>query len=224
MGYRHRAVGFLILAGAIVLTGCQAATQTEVVQAPAPAPGAHQHEVTAAPAGASTAARDTGMMHQMDPDTRFMHHMTAHHAQALAMVALVPSRTSSQGLRLLAERIDISQKDEIALMRRWLEQRGKPLPPGDDHAMHMAMPGMLSEADMARLAAATGVEFERVFLDLMIRHHEGALVMVRELLGSQGAAQDSEMYRVVADIDADQRGEIARMRSMLNALGARAPG
>lgn len=227
MRNRHQLLGSLSLLAAVALTGCQASTQTEVRPAPAPPPatGAHQHEPVAAPGGVTPAtARDTGMMQQMDPDVRFMHQMTAHHAQALAMVALVPARTSSQGLRLLAERIDISQKDEIALMRRWLERRGKPLPPGDDHAMRMAMPGTLSEADMTRLAAATGVEFERVFLELMIRHHEGALVMVRELLGSQGAAQDSEMYRLVADIDADQRGEIARMRSMLNALGARPPG
>lgn len=220
----HQLLGLWSLLAAVALHGCQTATQTEVSPAPVPATGAHQHDPPAPPGGATPAALDPGMMHQMDPDVRFMHHMTAHHAQALIMVALVPSRTSSQGLRLLAERIDISQKDEIALMRRWLESRGKPLPPGDDHAMHGSMPGMLSEADMARLAAATGVEFERAFLELMIRHHEGALVMVRELLGSQGAAQDSEMYRVVADIDADQRGEIARMRSMLNALGARPPG
>lgn len=159
-------------------------------------------------------------MPQMDPDTRFMHHMIAHHAQALAMTALVPSRTPNPGLRLLVERIDISQKDEIALMRRWLEQRGRAMPDGA-HAMHMTMPGMLSDADMTRLAAATGTEFERLFLELMIRHHEGALTMVGQLLGSQGAAQDSEMFRLVADIDADQRGEIARMQSMLRAMPAR---
>lgn len=229
MRHNHQSFGSLALAVALFLSGCQPVTQTEVAPAPSPAPAAqaHQHEgmAPAPPAGLAPAmAHDTGAMHRMDPDTRFMHHMTAHHAQALAMVALVPARTSAQGLRLLAERIDISQKDEIALMRRWLERRGKPLPADDEHAMHMSMPGMLSEADIARLAAATGVEFERLFLELMIRHHEGALTMVRELLGSQGAAQDSEMYRLVADVEADQRGEIARMRSMLNALGTRPPG
>lgn len=159
----------------------------------------------------------------MDPDVRFMHHMTMHHAQALEMTNLVPSRNPSQGLGLLSERIDISQKDEIALMRRWLERRGKPLPPTGEHMMHMAMPGMLTDAEMARLRAATGSEFERLFLELMIKHHEGAIIMVAELMGSQGAAQDSELYALVSDIDADQRAEIARMQSMLNAMGPRPP-
>lgn len=224
MRHRQRIFGSLSLAAAIVMTACQASTQTEVAASPAPAPATRQHEPASAPPGIVPMSANDAMTAEMDADTRFMHRMTAHHAQALAMVALVPSRTSSQGLRLLAERIDISQKDEIALMRRWLERRGKPLPPAADHGMHMTMPGMLSEADMVRLRSATGTEFERLFLELMIRHHEGALTMVGELLGSQGAAQDSEMYRMVADIDADQRGEISRMRSMLNALGARPPG
>lgn len=225
----HRFHGALrIMAGTALISACQASTQTEVTPAPAAAtvdghvhtPGMAMDTARPVPAG----ARDGAMTQQMDPDTRFMHHMIMHHAQALAMVNLVPSRSTSQGLRLLAERIDISQKDEMALMRRWLERHGKPLPDTGHHAMHMNMPGMLSEAEMARLAAANGVAFERLFLELMIRHHEGALVMVRELLGSQGAAQDSEVYRLVADIDADQRGEISRMQSMLRALGARPPG
>ena len=209
--------GLLVLAAA-----CQATTQADVAQAPAAAlPGEHQHT----PGMVMDAARrDTAVAHQMDPDVRFMHHMTMHHAQALAMTSLVPGRNASQGLGLLAERIDVSQKDEIALMRRWLERRGKPLPPAPgEHTMHMAMPGMLTDAEMARLRAATGAEFERLFLELMIKHHEGALTMVAELLGSQGAAQDSELYALVSDIDADQRAEIARMRSMLNAMGSRPP-
>jgi uncharacterized protein (DUF305 family) len=209
---------FLALAAA-----CQATTQAEVAQAPAAAsPGEHQH----APGMVmDTVRRDTAMAHQMDPDVRFMHHMTMHHAQALAMTSLAPSRNPSQGLGLLAERITVSQRDEIALMRRWLERRAKPLPPPPgEHSMNMAMPGMLTDAEMARLRAATGSEFERLFLELMIKHHEGALIMVAELLGSQGAAQDSELYALISDIDADQRAEIARMRSMLNAMGPRPPG
>lgn len=211
----------------VLVTACQATTQADVAQAPAAAspvasPGEHQHMPGMV---MDTARRDTAMVHQMEPDVRFMHHMTMHHAQALAMTSLVPGRNASQGLGLLAERIDVSQKDEIALMRRWLERRGKPLPPPPgEHTMHMAMPGMLTEAEMARLRAASGSEFERLFLELMIKHHEGALTMVAELLGSQGAAQDSELFALVSDIDADQRAEIARMRSMLNAMGARPPG
>jgi uncharacterized protein (DUF305 family) len=212
---RAVAPALLVLAAA-----CQATSQADVAQTPAAAaaPAEHQHT----PGMVMAPARpDTGMAHQMDPDVRFMHHMTMHHGQALEMTSLVPSRNPSQGLGLLSERIDISQKDEIALMRRWLERRGKPLPPTGEHMMGMAMPGMLTAAEMARLRAATGSEFERLFLELMIKHHEGALIMVAELLGSQGAAQDSELYALVSDIEADQRAEIARMQSMLMAMGAR---
>lgn len=211
---RAIAPAFFALAAA-----CQATTQADVAAVPAAAaPADHQHS----PGMVMSPSRpDTGTMHQMDPDVRFMHHMTMHHAQALEMTGLVPGRNASQGLGLLAERIDVSQKDEIALMRRWLVRRGKPLPPADGHMMHMAMPGMLTDADMARLRAATGSEFERLFLELMVKHHEGALVMVAELMGSQGAAQDSELYALVSDIEADQRAEIARMQSMLGAMGPR---
>lgn len=216
----RRTVSLMLL---VLAAACQAAARTDVAAAPAapaaaPAPAEHQHTPGMV---MEPARRDTRMMHQMDPDTRFMHHMTMHHAQALEMTSLVPSRNTSRGLGLLTERIDVSQKDEIALMRRWLERRGKPLPPEREHAMHMAMPGMLTEAEMARLRAATGGEFERLFLELMIKHHEGALTMVAALLGSQGAAQDSELYALISDIEADQRAEIARMQSMLNAMGPR---
>lgn len=211
----------------LLAAGCQATTQADVAQPSVTAADAHQHTpgmvMDSAPAHPA-AGRDSAMAHQMDADTRFMHHMIVHHAQALVMTSLVPARNATPGLGLLAERIDISQKDEIALMRRWLERRGKPLPPPGEHAMHMTMPGMLTDAELARLRAATGSEFERLFLEFMIRHHEGALVMVAELLGSQGAAQDSELFALVSDIDVDQRSEIARMRSMLNAMAARPPG
>jgi uncharacterized protein (DUF305 family) len=79
---------------------------------------------------------------------------------------------------------------------------------------------MLSAAELARLAAATGPAFERLFLELMIRHHEGALTMVAELLATPGAGQDSETFRLASDVDADQRAEIRRMRALLVATGA----
>jgi uncharacterized protein (DUF305 family) len=207
----------------ILAAACQATTQADVAQSPAALTAAPEHQHTPGMV-MDTVRRDTAMLHQMDPDTRFMHHMTMHHAQALVMTGMVPTRNPSRGLGLLAERIEVSQKAEIARMRQWLEARGKPLPPEGDHPMQMTMPGMLTEAELARLAAATGGEFERLFLELMTKHHQGALVMVAELLGSQGAAQDSELFAMISDIDADQRAEIDRMRSMLNSMGSRPPG
>ena len=154
-------------------------------------------------------------------DVRFMRDMIAHHGQALIMSELAPTRTERQSIRLLAERIAVSQRDEIELMENWLRRRGDT----DDSAPHHehshaghAMPGMATDDDLSRLGSATGDQFDRLFLELMIRHHEGALVMVAELFQTPGAAQRSEVYRIASEIDADQRAEIARMRALRNGL------
>jgi uncharacterized protein (DUF305 family) len=169
-------------------------------------------------------------------DVQFMQGMIAHHAQALAMTALVPARTSRQLMRLLAQRIEVSQNDEIGLMQRWLERRHEAVPALD--AQHVAtmqantmpgmnmgrapmssmmMPGMLTPEQLAQLANTSGTEFERLFLQDMIRHHEGALVMVHDLLATNGAAQEPEVFQFASDIDADLRAEILRMRALLGA-------
>jgi len=154
-----------------------------------------------------------------EADVKFMQSMIGHHAQALEMVALRPGRSTSEDMRLLMLRIEVSQADEIKLMQRWLEDRGQPLP--GPHALHehgaTPMPGMLSPEDMQKLAAAKGAEFERLFLEYMIKHHEGALVMVKELFNSPGAAQEAEVFAFASDVEADQLIEIRRMRGMLAA-------
>ncbi len=146
-----------------------------------------------------------------EADVRFMQGMIRHHAQALDMTALVPRRSRRDEIRLLAERIDASQSDEIRLMQRWLEVRGGEVP--GPHAHHDAalMPGMLTPEQMGRLADASGAEFDRVFLEFMIKHHEGALVMVNELFSTPAAGQESEVFAFASDVVADQRMEIQRM-------------
>ena len=153
-------------------------------------------------------------------DVAFITGMIAHHAQALEMTALVPSRSTRDDVRMMAERIDVSQRDEIALMEQWLRARGEPVPSADSaHAHHgghhARMPGMLSAQEMASLGQATGQEFDRLFLELMIRHHEGALAMVAELFATPGGGQQSSVYHIASEVDADQRNEIDRMRTML---------
>ena len=156
-----------------------------------------------------------------------MQGMISHHAQALAMVALIPDRTTRQDMRLLGKRIEISQRDEIGLMQHWLEDRHQQVPTVDAHdmvsmpgmPMHGAlMPGMLTDEQMAALAKAKGPEFDRLFLEGMIRHHQGALTMVSQLFGTKGAGQEAEAFRFASDVDADQRAEIARMQGLLNAM------
>ena len=175
-------------------------------------------------------------------DVRFMHHMIMHHAQALAMTALVPTHEASERVRTVAERITVSQRDEIGLMQRWLKARGEMVPDATpDHVQHMqhmqqmehgtmsgmsmhdsthaammmSMPGMATPAEMAQLDAARGAAFDSLFVRLMIRHHEGALTMVKDYLATPGAAQEPEIFRFASDVDADQRAEIRRMQALL---------
>jgi uncharacterized protein (DUF305 family) len=154
-------------------------------------------------------------------DVRFMQDMIVHHRQALAMTALVPDRTDSDDVSLLALRIEESQRAEIEQMEAWLAARDEEaLPPDSIHAHHgELMPGMLTDEQFAELSSAAGQTFDRRFLELMIQHHGGALTMVSELRADGGGVE------VAADtlanhVTADQEIEIGRMQDMLAALAA----
>jgi uncharacterized protein (DUF305 family) len=173
-------------------------------------PAAHQHEsmapLPAAPGAGFTVA-----------DVRFMQNMIGHHAQAISMAGLAPGHGASDNVLKLAQKIDISQRDEIVFMKRWLAERQQVVPT-DAQSHAMMMPGMLTAEMMAQLGAARGREFDRLFLTFMIGHHEGALQMVNELFKSAGAAQDTEIFRFATDVDVDQRDEIFVMQKMLDTL------
>jgi uncharacterized protein (DUF305 family) len=174
------------------------------------APGASGREITA------EQAVDLSRVSYTGADVRFMQGMIGHHAQALEMTALLKTRTGSDDMRKLAHRIELSQADEIKMMQEWLTNRGQTLP--DPHAHHHGatlMPGILTQEEMARLAATKGAEFDNLFLEFMIKHHGGALVMVEELFSQPGSGQESEINAFASDVDADQRMEIDRMRAML---------
>ncbi|HEY0930380.1 MAG TPA: DUF305 domain-containing protein [Gemmatimonas sp.] len=154
-----------------------------------------------------------------EADIAFMQGMIGHHGQALEMVALVAARSSRLEIESLAERIAVSQKDEISIMQRWLAARGEASAMKHDmHSSHHDMPGMLSPAQMDSLRSAEGLAFDRLFLQYMIQHHEGALVMVADLLRQPGAAQDPMVFQIMSDVDADQRAEIRRMQALLAQL------
>jgi uncharacterized protein (DUF305 family) len=165
-------------------------------------------------------AADLSKVQFTEADVRFMQGMIGHHAQALEMSALIESRTASDDMRKLGLRIVVSQEDEIKMMQDWLTARGQKLPDPHAHHQHGAtlMPGMLTQEEMARLAAAKGVMFDRLFLEGMIKHHIGALTMVKELFSTPGAGQEAEIFAFASDVDADQRMEIDRMGAMLNVL------
>lgn len=177
--------------------------------------------------GAAQEPAIAGTPGHTEADVSFMQDMMVHHAQAMEMTALVASRTERADVRRLAARIEISQEDELSLMRGWLEERGEAVPDADAHhaghedhgAAHGRMPGMLSAHEMTRLQEARGDEFDRLFLESMIRHHEGALVMVAKLLATDGAGQEPAIFQFASHVDSDQRIEIERMRRMLERGG-----
>lgn len=159
-----------------------------------------------------------------EADARFMTGMIAHHAQAVLMASWAPTHGASRAMQALCERIVVGQQDEIALMQRWLGEWGKPVPEADarHHMMpgmeHTLMPGMLTAEQLTALDQARGPAFDRMFLSAMIRHHEGALAMIQELVSTPGAARDDNVFKFVSDMNADQTIEIERMNGMLAAL------
>jgi len=155
-------------------------------------------------------------------DVEFMQGMIMHHAQAVEMTALIESHTENKDLRLLGARISQSQSDEIKFMKRWLEARGEPVSPPmpgmpgmDMPSHHMLMPGMLTPKQMDALRKATGAEFAHLFLTGMIQHHNGALIMVKNLFDTAGAGQNAELFNFATDVDGGQRAEIRIMKTML---------
>jgi uncharacterized protein (DUF305 family) len=165
-------------------------------------------------------------------DVEFMQGMIMHHAQAIEMTALISSHTENKDLRSLGARISSSQSDEIKFMKRWLAVRGEPIsmampgtpdqkmPDMDKHMDHPAhpmalMPGMLTPEQMDALRKAKGAEFDHLFLTGMIQHHNGALIMVKDLFDTAGAGQDAELFNFATDADNTQRAEIRIMQGML---------
>jgi uncharacterized protein (DUF305 family) len=161
-------------------------------------------------------------------DVGFMQGMVMHHGQAVEMTALIPTHTTNLELQELGKRISISQTDEMRYMKSWLKARGLPVSDasmddpdmaGMDHS-HMdtsmpMMPGMLTPAQMDALRKANGEEFDRLFLQGMIQHHRGALVMVKDLFNSPGAGQDSQLFDFATDVDNTQKAEIGIMQGLL---------
>ena len=165
-------------------------------------------------------------------DVAFMQGMIGHHQQAVDMAELIKDRTNREELVAIGGRIESSQADEIEFMNGWLSERGeKTVMVGmagmdhssmdhSQHAMvdHSTMAGMATPEQMAELATLSGVDFDRMFLILMIAHHEGAITMVDDLLGQPGTAADPVLFQFVSDIENDQQAEIDKMTALLAEL------
>jgi uncharacterized protein (DUF305 family) len=208
----------LALGTALVLSLGLAACTTSAPEPPAPtspvvqlgAPG--EPNQTMSP---EDAAKQLEVPKFVEADSDFMLDMMAHHDQALVMTGYVDGRTDDRDIRLLAERMRISQEDEMTMMTRWLQDRFIPVNDKSGHGHDGdPMPGMLTDEQLADLEDATGAEFDQLFLQYMIQHHTGALQMVGELYAA-GGGNESEIDQFARHVESDQGVEIARMQQML---------
>lgn len=212
---------YALLILTLVSAGNSNAQQTESKEAPVIVrPGAPGQPTKVLPAD-TKGTLPPGSVKDVD----FMQGMIHHHSQAVEMTDLIEERSENKELRLLGARIRQSQSDEMNFMKRWLEVRNEPTThqmPGmsdmenKEMSEHkMLMPGMLTPKQMDALKKAKGAEFDRLFLEGMIQHHKGALVMVKELFDTGGAGQNAELFNFATDVDSGQRVEINIMQTLL---------
>lgn len=184
------------------------------------APGQPSRQISVEEASSLAGVRFT------DADVKFMQDMIHHHAQAVEMSDLIDARSNREEIETLGQRIAMSQDDEMEFMRDWLRERNQPIVESmADHTAHGGahgsqvaaelMPGMISAREMAALAAISGEEFDTMFLQLMIKHHQGAITMVDALLAQTGSAQDPVLFEFASEVKTEQNIEIERMTGML---------
>ncbi|MGW5680454.1 DUF305 domain-containing protein [Nonomuraea sp. NPDC003754] len=210
-----RAALIVITGTVIALSGCSGDSRpvaaTDTSTAPVLAPGKPGEPArTLSPAEAATAVPAPTAN---AADVTFMQDMIIHHRQALDMAILAPTRAQSEKLKGLASRIKDAQAPEIQYMTTWLQEQGQKVPA--HHAGHATMPGMATPEQMEALKAASGAAFDKLFLELMIAHHSGAITMSTKQL-TEGSHQ--RISELATDIGAEQTAEIRRMREMQAAL------
>lgn len=154
-----------------------------------------------------------------DADVSFAQQMIPHHAQAVDMANLAEGRSANPEVLQLADDISRAQGPEIETMTVWLEEWDADVPSTDmsemDHSSMGSMDGMMSEDDMSALEGAEGPEFDRLFLDMMIEHHEGAIEMAQS---EQDDGQNSDAVELAGDIEETQGVEIATMQELLSSF------
>lgn len=195
-----------------------------------PAPVVGPGGVVTTQSAIQRAREDSVRLPYTQADIKFMTDMIGHHAQAIVMSNMVPTHSTNQSVRTLAERIINAQQDEILAMQRWLLNRKQPVPVpsanahdmnlhnhsmGGDMSSMPSMPGMLTSQQLAQLDSARGQPFDELFVTFMIQHHKGAVSMVKDLFAQRGAGQDETVFKFASDVNVDQTTEIARMERML---------
>ena len=206
--FRHAARTAVVTALALFVV-TESLAQVPIIQPGAP--GEPSRRISA------EEAADLASLEFSAADVMFMQGMISHHAQALEMTVLVDTRSNRDVMELMAERITLSQEDEIAMMQGWLGDHNLAVPDLETHHApdFELMPGMLTDEELEQLEQAQGFEFDTLFLELMIKHHAGAVTMVDNLMDQPGSAQDSVLFAFTSDVTSDQSSEIDRMNAML---------
>ncbi|WP_328807840.1 DUF305 domain-containing protein [Nonomuraea antri] len=210
-----RAALIVITGSVVALAGCTSTgaqpTPRADSTAPVLAPGRPgEQNKTLSPAEAATAVPASTAN---AADVKYVQDMIVHHRQALDMALLAPTRASSTRVKSLADRIQAAQGPEIQYMTTWLRQLQQKVP--DHHAGHAGMPGMATPEQLDALKAASGTAFDRMFLELMIKHHEGALAMSDQVLIGGSHIKIEEL---ATDVNVTQTAEIRRMQELLTEL------
>ncbi|WP_407563532.1 DUF305 domain-containing protein [Streptomyces sp. 184] len=218
MRHRRALASVVPLTAALLLAGCTGSDTSDGAEgggeASVIAPGKPGEEAATIPADEVDEAR--GEDRPNSADVSYMRDMVEHHGQAIVMTGLAEKHAGSKDVRRIAERIAAGQQPEITVMEAWLEENPGDGGDGDGHAGghegdHGAMPGMASEADLDRLRAARGAEFDELFLELMIAHHQGAVTMAEEVLGK---GNNEYVEQLATGVIAQQVSEIGRMEKL----------
>ena len=210
----------------ILFSFCLLFSYTKLVgnDAPIILPGAPGEESKNLNAEEATNIANTSYI---DADVKFLQGMIVHHEQAILMSSMAGKRTNNKTIVNLANRIDASQEDEINFMESWLKDRDESVPEAESHHMmkdndkdhhnmhmHLNMVGMASQEQLKKLEDSNSTSFDRLFLQLMIAHHDGALEMVKDLKKFSGAVYDPILNEFVSDLVNDQGVEIERMNTI----------
>jgi uncharacterized protein (DUF305 family) len=190
----------LIITGALLLTGCGDNPE------PGSMPG-----MTPATTGSSAPAGQFN-----DADVAFASQMIPHHQQAVQMADMAIRKATAPAVKQLATAIKAAQDPEVKLMSGWLTTWGKPVPtPMHGHDMSGSMAGMMSDQEMSDLGNATGTMFDRMWTQLMVKHHQGAVTMAKT---EQAAGKETAAIALAKKIETDQNREIATMQRLMGQL------
>lgn len=207
-----------VLAGAVVLAGCGSSSSGHDMGSMSGSSSSSSSAAAGAAGSSPSTSTGTSTTHN-DADVTFATNMIQHHAQAIAMADLAATKASSDRVKQLATAIKAAQGPEIKTMSAWLTGWGKPVPDTsmaamghDMSGMSGSMPGMMTSKEMEQLAAASGTAFDRLWLTMMIRHHQGAVATAKTQLSSGSNADAKSLAQQVITT---QQQEITTMQGLL---------